>query len=200
MRENIIILIVAVLAVSLTASAGYPPDYIGDPVVPNGCRNVESWLVDYHDMNPWSSPDPTGAFFLMGTRCVEDGVVVLDFTDFAWRWCSEAPWGTIDDDPICVAWWVGDWRSGRHVLAWDNGVYISGIWGETLGGDLVFHFDALTWNADDAAGRFVQGVFWLDATIFLRDDDRFTRSTYVVRERVTPYGNAVRRSTRRVGQ
>lgn len=196
MRRHIIILLVAVLAVSTVAFAGYPPDYLGDPVTPDGCRNVEAWLNSYHDMNPWSMPDPTGTFFLMGTLCVEDGVAVLDFTDLAWRWCDQAPWGTIDDDQICVAWWVGEWTTGRHVLAWDGGVYVSGVWIELPDDDPVFYFDALTWDADDADGRFVQGAFWLDATMFFRDDDRFTRSTYVVRERVTPYGNAPRRARR----
>ena len=194
MRRQIIIL-VALFMFAATGFAGYPADYLGDPLA-DGCADVEAWITDWHDMNPWGQRDPTGTYFLMGTLCVDGGVAVLDFTDLAWRWCHEAPWGTPGDPPVCEAWWVGEWRTGRHVLAWDGGVYISGIWFEDDDGGPIYYFDALTYDATEKVARFVEGVFSL-SSMWFEDDDRYTRTTFVVRGRETEYANKTRESSER---
>ena len=178
-----ILTFVAILILASTAFAGYPDDYIGDQL-PDGCFMVETWITDWHDRNPWGQVDPTGAYFLFGTLCVKPGsdVAVLDLTELAWRRCHEAPWGTPGNPLICHAQPAGEWRAGRHVLAWDAGVYISGVWIEDTGGWAVYHFDALTYDAESGTARWVQGVWWLDV-MWLVDDDRYTRTTWTVQPR-----------------
>ena len=202
MRRQIIILLVALFVVCGTAFGGYPADYYGD-WISDGCVEVEAWISDYHDRNPWGMRDPTGTFFLFGEMCATGGVVNLNLTEFASRHCREAPWGTRDNEPICYAWYLRDWAYGKFKLAFEenaNGTfYFSGVWLETDRDDFpVFYFDALTWDSAEMTGRFVQGVWHLVATIFLKDDDRFTRSTWTVRERQTPIMNPMRRSTLRI--
>jgi hypothetical protein len=173
----------AILILASTAFAGYPADYHGDQL-PDGCIEVEAWITEFHDMNPWGSPDPTGMHFLFGTLCVEPGsdVAVLDLTQFAYRYCREAPWGAPGDQLVCHARYLGEWRWSRHVLARDNGVYISGIWSEDNDGQAIYHFDALTYDAETNTARWVQGTFSL-SSMWFEDDDRYTRTTWTVQPR-----------------
>ncbi len=201
MRRQIIILLLAVLLVAGGVFAGYPEGYYGDPL-PDGCFDVETWITEWYDQEPWGQPDPTGRYFLMGELCVTGGVVDLVLTDLAWRYCHESPWGTVDNDLICAAWYVRPWRAGIHKLGWEEGAaggfYFGGIWIELEGGEPIFMFDALTWDANENTGRFVQGVWFIEATIFMFDDDRSTRTTWTVRPRQTFYANRLRRSGGRV--
>ena len=195
--KRFFILIACVLLAS-TAYAGYPADYIGDPL-PDGCIEVEAWITEWHDRNPWGQVDPTGQYFLFGTLCVKPGseVAVLELSELAWRHCREAPWGTPGNPPVCQARYAGEWRAGRHVLAWDNGVYVSGIWIEDADGAPVYHFSALTYDAETNTARWVQGAWWLDVMWYV-DDDRYTRTTWTVQPRQAEY--VMRRVTARVRQ
>ncbi len=174
---------IACVILASTAYAGYPADYIGDPL-PDGCVEVEAWITDWHDRNPWGQVDPTGRHFFFGTLCVEPGsdVAVLDLTEFAARYCREPAWGTPGNPLICRAGQVREWPAGRHVLAFDNGVYISGVWIEDADGAPVYHFDALTYDTESGTARWVQGAWWLDVMWFI-DDDRYTRTTWTVQPR-----------------
>ncbi len=169
-------LFVLLLASSTVFAQGYYPDgYAGDPV-PDGCYQVESWLTEYHDMNPWSMPDPTGRHFVYGEACVEQGVLVLHFTDFAWRFCTPSFWGSPDGDEVCYSVPIGEWRNGRHVLAWDEARYITGVWVDDK-----YFYAALMFDASTGEAVFIEGVFGLDGFFFVEDDD-YTRATWKVRE------------------
>ena len=174
---------IACVILASTAFAGYPDDYYGDPL-PDGCIEVEAWITNLHDMNPWGQIDPTGQFFLFGTLCVKPGsdVAVLDLSELARRQCYESPWGTPGNPLTCHAGSPREWRAGRHVLAWDAGVYISGVWIEDADGAPVYLFDSLTYDADAGTARWVQGAF-LMSSIWLTDDDRYTRTTWTVQPR-----------------
>lgn len=174
---------IACVILASTAYAGYPADYIGDPL-PDGCIEVEAWTVKWHDRNPHGQVDPTGQHFFFGTLCVDPGsdVAILNLTEFAARYCREPAWGTYGNPLICRAGRVREWPAGRHVLAWDNGVYISGIWSEATDGAAIYHFDALTYDADTNTARWVQGTFSL-SSMWFSDDDRYTRTTRTVQPR-----------------
>jgi hypothetical protein len=205
MRKTLILMMLAMAVTAGIVSAGYPAHYYGDRI-PEGCYEVESWITDWHDMNPWGMQDPTGAFYVMGTLCSTGDVVDLMLTEVAWRRCVPEPWGDCDDDDeICFAWYIGPWSAGKHKLAWEEGssggFYYSGVWmGDvwTDEGEMVFHFDSLTFDAETGEGTLVQGVWKVDGLIFYLDDDRYTRYTWKVRERQTPYTNRVRATTGRV--
>ena len=190
MRRMIVILGVVLLMFTGLAYGGYPEDYHGD-LLPDGCWDVQSTIIDWHDRNPWGQTDPTGVFFLFGSLCTEDGVAVLDLTEWGWRRCYEAPWGTPGNPPICNATYLGEWKWSRHVLAYDTGVYISGIWTEDREGQGVYLFVALTYDADTNTARFVEGAFSL-SSIWFSDNDNYTRTTWSVEPWTAEYTNLAR--------
>ncbi len=185
MRRMIIVLLVA-LMVPLAALGAYPEDYYGPPL-PDGCMDVEAFVPDgwFHDRNPWSMPSPEESIFWFGTLCVESGIAVLDFDRLGGRYCYEAPWGTIDDPPVCFAGWTIELsHPDRHVMAWDPNFEID--WGFYIAS---VHFGDWEWSYESLTVRapfewiFVTGVFDFITPLWWVESDTWTRWKWLVTPR-----------------
>ena len=184
------------LAVSIPVAAGYPDHYIGDQLPDGTVLEVEAWLSDFHDREPWGMRDPTGAFFLFGTLTVTEGVAVLEFDTFASRRCQPSIFNpTIEE---CFAW-----RSGvqgyyeRHVLAFD-GDSAGGVYVASVKNGAAFLFEALTVDLEAETITFTIGAWRWVPPFWYEDSDDYTRSTYTIRERETPIRGQVRNGSKRV--
>ena len=186
MRRQIIILI-AVLLVALPLAAQYPGKYYEQPLpLANGqCVQVEAYLSAYLDMNPWSMPDPTGAYFLFGTLCAEGDSAVLTFEEMASRKCRQAPWGSVDDKPICDQYFaVRPLRNIiRHVLPWVADNTGSGFYLASMAATYPFwNYESLTYHGNNCA-TYVEGVFEFVTPLWYLESDLFTRRVYDIAPR-----------------
>ncbi len=187
MRRQIIILIVAIFAIAGSLWAGYPDDYFGPPL-PDGCTEVEAWVPagGWHDMNPWSMPSPEESIIWFGTLCVDDPVVVLEFTRLGGRYCTPSIFNPNIDE--CYAWtWMTITKPDRHVMTWDPdfapdwGFYLTSI----FAGDWTWFYESLT-NNDDGTMTFVEGAFEFEQPLWYVESDDHTRWKFIVREKQTP--------------
>jgi hypothetical protein len=95
MRRRALVFTLALLTATLLAAQTIPPELVGDygADVP-GPHVTKATIAEYADHNPWSSPDPTGVFYLTGTTdfvfCESDtllNVVKVRYDTFATRKC-----------------------------------------------------------------------------------------------------------------
>jgi len=181
MRRHIIILAIVLMAAGSLA-AQYPVEYYGQPLplADGDCAEVEAYLESYLDMNPWSMPDPTGHFFLFGTLCMEGDSAVLTFEEMASRSCRQAPWGSVDDTPICEYYTVRQLsRVSRHVMPWKKGIY-RGFYLSSLPDTSPFwKYESLTYEGDNEA-TYIEGVFEFVTPLWYLESDLFTRRVYKV--------------------
>jgi len=201
MRRQIIILI-AVLLVAGPLVAQYPDWYYGQPLpIDSGqCVEVQAYLSCYHDMNPWSMPDPTESYFLFGTLCVDGGSAILTFEEMASRKCRPAPFGSVDDTPICDQYYAPRQlrKVSRHVLPWvgdsgpDGGFYLSSM----AASYPFFNYEALTYEGDDMA-TYVEGVFEFVTPLWYQESNLFTRRVYKIAPRTAEPLSILRGGARR---
>lgn len=177
--------IISVLLCAAPVLAGYPEGYAGDRL-PDGCHEVEAWIVDWHDMNPWGQYSPVGTNFWFGELCVDGDVAILEFESIGTRVCKQSPWGGFGNPEVCSSTWIGDSNQWPYVLVYDQGLYESSVAIQDENGDPVLLFEALTYTEEQLEALFVTGAWKIVGTIFLEDDDRYTRTKWRIRQRQTP--------------
>ena len=155
MRRHITIWI-ALLAVAATAAAQYPGELYGVPAQ-EGCMDVQAYVTQFIDHEPWSVPDPTGHIFWLGELCAEPGTVSLDFDTMAWRICRGLPWGSPAGGEECFAWFANTLDHDSHLMAW-NGDETSGFYMASVYDGELWIFDTLT-VAEDGSMTFRMGAF-----------------------------------------
>jgi len=200
MRRQIIILVAVILMAAGTSVAQYPEVYMGSPLplADGDCVDVEAYLSCYLDMNPWSMPNPTGSFFLFGTLCLEGDTVVLTFEEMASRRCRSAPWGSVDDRPICDQYSALRplRKISRHVLPWvgdsEIGFYLSSVAATYP----FFNYESFTYEGNDVA-TYVEGVFEFVTPLWYLESDLFTRRVYKIAPRTAEPLTILRGGARR---
>jgi hypothetical protein len=164
----------------------YPEQYYG-PRLPDGCIEIEAYIPEgwYLDRYPWSSPSPEENIFWFGTLCVEGDVAIIEFTELGPRRCRPAPWGTIEDEPICFSSWTLDIENDRHVMPWDPefdvdwGFYIA----QVFMGDWIWFYESLSVDESRNFFVFVQGAFEFITPLWYVESDEYSRWKFKVKER-----------------
>jgi len=198
MRRQIIILLTLLLMTLPVVAQDWPDSVAGDQVEYMEAFETQMHLYEFHDMNPWSMPDPTGQYFYFGTLAFgNDGsgnVAIIDLDSRAGRMCKEPPWGMPNPSLICYYYSQRRISFFGYVLPWNEAAqaYISyndAYWGTSV--------VVLTYDADNNTATLALGAMTLVGDEYEWD---LTRTIYrhLIEERTaSPF--LIRRGAQRRG-
>lgn len=176
-RNKVLIAVAFVLIVliSVVAFSQEYPDFIysDDMSVVPGSHEVEGYIDQYWDMNPWSMGNPEGTFYTFGTICFADDFAEIDWNGFAGRICeiqdNNDPWGVPDQAYlICSCSQLHTITYPSFRIQWNEEAYsyinvFDGINGT--------HFTALACNLDIGECYLYQGVFKISNDEYIVDEN-----------------------------
>ena len=167
--KRFLIIVLLLLLTGVASAQTFPTELAGDQVPDGTVIEFQMYLNYFHDRQPWSSPDPTGAIWWFGLmefgECVDPGDVMFTLSSFATRFCVGNPWGVIISGDC---YYFGERNVGNR--------YITLSWNDTCGCYLLlqewnwgYSFESITIDAETLHGYYRMGKMQLEDGKFVYD-------------------------------
>lgn len=132
--KKFLIFSLMILFSGVAGAQTYPNSLHGAKVANGEETEIQMWMQASNSMEPWGMPDLIGIHYWLGILnfTIRAGVdtAILDLSHITYRYCEEAPWGSVDENEVCYYYSPREINAPPYSLIWNEfaQAYISEQW------------------------------------------------------------------------